>query len=468
MDNKTSDKPVSRGKSLCAAAMVGLAGVVVLATLAYGHGGGGGGGGGFHGGGGFGGAGGGARPGGYGGGGFGGAGGARPGGGFSGGDRPGGFGGDRPGAGFSGTDRSGGFGGFDGARGGIGGFDGARGGIGGFDGARGGIGGFDGARGGIGGFDGARGGIGGFDGARGGVGGFDGARGGIGGFDGARGGIGGFDGAHGFPGEMNLSRYANRGNINGSLSANNIRGYSIGNLNNRGNLVRNNFYGGGFYGGRGWYGNHFGPWWPGGWGGGFGWGLGAGLMTSMAWGGLANYCGCAPVAIPYNYGSSVVYQGDTVIVQGQPPIPATQYAQQASDLAAQGAVNAVQIPKETPWQSLGVFAITREQEDNPSNFINLAVNKDGVVRGTYYNAIEDSSKKVAGKLDKKTQRVAWTLDNKKEPVYEAGLNNLTQEQTTILVHKGGGKVEQMLLVRVKDPEGGADDGADKPADNSGN
>ncbi len=456
-------------KQTVAAVMAGvvvLSSAVGLGSLAYGHGGGGGGG--YHGGGGFGG--GGYHPSsGYGGGGYrpsGGYGGMeRPGGGFGGVDRPGGFGGERPGEGFSGTLRPGGAGGFDGARGGIdgnrSGFDGARGGI---DGNRGGI---DGNRGGIGGgFDGARGGL---DGNRGGFGGFDGNRGGVGALGGARGGLDGFNNRGAFPGEMNLSRYANRGNI-GNFSGNNLRNYSIGSLNNNGNLVRNNFYNGGFYGGRGWYGNHFGPWWPGGWyGGGFGWGFGAGMLTCMAWGGLSSWCGCGATPIPYNYGSTVVYQGDTVYVQGQPVGTATEYAQQAATLAAQGATPDLQLKKDDKWQSLGVFALTREKESNPSNFLQLALNKDGLVRGTYYNAIEDSSKKVTGKLDKKTQRVAWTVDNKKEPVYEAGLNNLTKDETTILAHRDGGKVEQMLLTRVNDPDGAGDaEGTGNADGNDGN
>ena len=54
---------------------------------------------------------------------------------------------------------------------------------------------------------------------------------------------------------------------------------------------------------------------------------------------------------------------------------------------------------------------------------------------------------------------AWTVGDKKTPVYEAGLSNLTKDQTTILVHRDGGKVEQMLLVRVQDDRAGLDGGA---------
>jgi hypothetical protein len=74
---------------------------------------------------------------------------------------------------------------------------------------------------------------------------------------------------------------------------------------------------------------------------------------------------------------------------------------------------------------------------------------------------------ITGKVDKKTQRAAWTLGDKKTPVYEAGIANLTQQQTTILVHRDGGKVEQMMLVRVQDKAGAGgsgktDGGASQP------
>jgi len=85
--------------------------------------------------------------------------------------------------------------------------------------------------------------------------------------------------------------------------------------------------------------------------------------------------------------------------------------------------------------------------------MSLAIDKEGLLRGTYYDAVSDSTMNITGKVDKQTQRAAWTLGDKKTPVYEAGLANLTQQQTTILVHRDGGKDEQMLLVRVQDPAG---------------
>ena len=50
-----------------------------------------------------------------------------------------------------------------------------------------------------------------------------------------------------------------------------MRPYSGAALAERGNAIRDNFYRGGWYGGRGWYADHFNAWWPGRWWGGFGW-----------------------------------------------------------------------------------------------------------------------------------------------------------------------------------------------------
>ena len=276
----------------------------------------------------------------------------------------------------------------------------------------------------------------------------------IGGDDGRRvdgyGRIGGVDGIGrpgAFPGEMNLSRYANVGGVN-RYGANAVRPYSINTLNTSGAAVRENFYRGGYYGGAGWYDNHFRPWWPGAYVG-----PGVGFLAGATFANAASWTGTGAVPVPYNYGTTVVYQDDQVVVQGEPVGTPQEYSQQASDLAAQG--DKAQLAQDEQWKSLGVFALGRADEKNPSNFIQLGLNQAGVVRGTYYNAVTDSNMKISGQLDTKTQRVAWTVDGKKSPVYEAGLNNLTQDQTTILVHQNKDKVEQMLLVRVNEPESGS-------------
>ena len=261
-----------------------------------------------------------------------------------------------------------------------------------------------------------------------------------------------------------LDNLRDRGIGDRGIADRGIRPYSINTLENRGTMIRNNFYHGGWYGGRGWYGNHFGPWWPGAWWGGFGVGVGVGMLAGWGgtgWGGgigyapLCTWGGYGQAPVVYNYGSTICYQDDGVYVSGDRVGTAAGYAAQAATLADQGNAN-VKIAADDQWRPLGVFALAREEETTPSTFLSLAIDQAGILRGTYYDAVSDTQQNITGKVDKQTQRAAWTIGDKKTPIYETGLVNLTQQQTTVLVHRdtgndgGTGKVEQMLLVRVPD------------------
>lgn len=70
-------------------------------------------------------------------------------------------------------------------------------------------------------------------------------------------------------------------------------------------------------------------------------------------------------------------------------------------------------------------------------------------------------------MDKKTQRAAWTVGDKKEPVFEAGIANLTRSETTMLVHFGKGGTQQWTLVRIEQPAGRKGDGPARPAPGPG-
>ena len=91
------------------------------------------------------------------------------------------------------------------------------------------------------------------------------------------------------------------------------------------------------------------------------------------------------------------------------------------------------------------------EQVNGNDLFQLAVNKAGTIRGNYYNALSDTTLSVYGSVDKKTQRAAWTVGDRKEPIYEAGFANLTKEETTMLVHFGTDRTQQWTLVRLEQP-----------------
>jgi hypothetical protein len=104
------------------------------------------------------------------------------------------------------------------------------------------------------------------------------------------------------------------------------------------------------------------------------------------------------------------------------------------------------------WIPLGVFAMVQGEEKDANDIFQLAINKDGIIRGNYYNALSDTTVPLYGAVDKTTQRAAWTIGEKKEPVYETGIGNLTEAETTMLVHFGKERTQQWMLVRLEQPE----------------
>ena len=158
-----------------------------------------------------------------------------------------------------------------------------------------------------------------------------------------------------------------------------------------------------------------------------------------------------PVYYAYGSGGNVYYENNAVYVNGQAAGTPEQYAQQ---LTVQ--VNAAPPPEQTQeaqWMPLGVFAFTREDVSDSQGMIELALSKEGVVAGTYYNETTRISRPLKGTLDQKAQRVAIGFADGKNTdlVLETGIYNLTQEEAPALLHHGSRESTPVLLVRLKEP-----------------
>jgi len=193
----------------------------------------------------------------------------------------------------------------------------------------------------------------------------------------------------------------------------------------------------------GWYAQYPGAW------------LAAGLVAGAAWntcswGDCSSYCGYAAEPTYYDYGTTAVAEEGTMYVNGEAAGTVAEYAATAETIADTG--QQAKPPEDEKWQSLGVFAMVQGEETTSYNIFQLAINKDGVMRGNYYNALTDSAEPLAGSVDRKTQRACWTVGGRKSPVYEAGIANLTKDETTMLMHYGKEKSVQMTLVRIEAPK----------------
>jgi hypothetical protein len=195
----------------------------------------------------------------------------------------------------------------------------------------------------------------------------------------------------------------------------------------------------------GWYAQYPGAWVAAAWAAGAAW-------SAASWGSVSSSCGYPAEPAYYDYGSTAVAEEGTMYVNGEPAGTTEQYAEQAEAIADAG--QQAKPAEDEKWESLGVFAMVQGDETTAYNLFQLAINKDGVLRGNYYNALADSAEPVAGSVDRKTQRAAWTVGGRKTPVYEAGIANLTKDETTMLVHFSKDKTRQMTLVRIEAPKEG--------------
>jgi hypothetical protein len=157
-----------------------------------------------------------------------------------------------------------------------------------------------------------------------------------------------------------------------------------------------------------------------------------------------------PIYYDYGSGGNVTYQGGNVYIGDQQVSSAADFASSAAALATVAPPASEAEAEKSEWMALGTFAVAAHEKDtDPSRIIQLAVNKQGVISGTLYNKQTDQASTIQGQVDKQTQRVAFRVGDADKIVVETGLYNLTQDQAPILVHFGTDKVEQYLLVRLK-------------------
>ena len=156
----------------------------------------------------------------------------------------------------------------------------------------------------------------------------------------------------------------------------------------------------------------------------------------------------------YGAGGSSYYNGSTVMV-GDEAVPVDEYAQQAQDLA-------LSVPEENAeasdaagedWLPLGVFAVAEEGEaaETPTMFLQLAIRNDGVIAGTFQNKATGETAAVEGMVDQESQRAAWTFAGRTSPIVETGIQNLTMNETQVLVHFAD-HTATYLMVRVENPD----------------
>jgi hypothetical protein len=180
--------------------------------------------------------------------------------------------------------------------------------------------------------------------------------------------------------------------------------------------------------------------------------------------------------LPFNWGQPyywdygpngyIYYNNNQVYQNGQPYMAADQYYQQIYNLAHSAPTISSDDAAKVEWKPLGAFAITQEGQPNGNRTMQLAVSKQGVLSGTYFNQQTNATHPLQGMVDQKTQRAAWAFADgaNDQIVMETSIYNLTEPQSTMMTHFGPGQASVSQLVRLEQPEGSQD--MPSPSNNS--
>ncbi|MBA2727505.1 MAG: hypothetical protein H0U49_04950 [Parachlamydiaceae bacterium] len=108
---------------------------------------------------------------------------------------------------------------------------------------------------------------------------------------------------------------------------------------------------------------------------------------------------------------------------------------------------------EDEWLPLGVFALSQNSLsiEYSNMFVQLTINKAGIISGTFYNSTTDLIYEIEGFADPETQITVWKItDYPDVPVVETGIYNLTEQEVPVRLYFPSGQVTDMLLIRIQE------------------
>lgn len=163
--------------------------------------------------------------------------------------------------------------------------------------------------------------------------------------------------------------------------------------------------------------------------------------------GVAGWLGWRSAPVYYGYYSDDSYYWDPSYTTSEPQdyVEQTEYIEEATTEDTSD-----------EWMPLGVFAISKDQgvTTTPNVYLQMALNKDGLLSGTYYNTLTDETHEAEGVVDQKSQRAAWkVVDNDSSPILETGIYDLTESEVPVRVNFQDGRTQDMMLIRLEDPKG---------------
>jgi hypothetical protein len=105
-------------------------------------------------------------------------------------------------------------------------------------------------------------------------------------------------------------------------------------------------------------------------------------------------------------------------------------------------------PSRGEWMPLGQYTLMLGPNDDSTRMLDLAIDRFGHIRGSYYDMVSGVAHNVAGIVDQRTQYAQWSLESNRQMTFYTPMGEMMQPQGLVYVQLPSGERQQWQLVRM--------------------
>jgi hypothetical protein len=106
-------------------------------------------------------------------------------------------------------------------------------------------------------------------------------------------------------------------------------------------------------------------------------------------------------------------------------------------------------PSRGEWMPLGHYTLMLGPGDDSTRMLDLAVDRFGHIRGSYYDMVSGVAHNVAGIVDPRSQYAQWSLESNRDLTFYTPMGEMMQPQGLVYVQLPSGERQQWQLIRME-------------------
>lgn len=105
-------------------------------------------------------------------------------------------------------------------------------------------------------------------------------------------------------------------------------------------------------------------------------------------------------------------------------------------------------PSRGEWMPLGQYTLMLGPGDDSTRMLDLAIDRFGHIRGSYYDMVSGVAHDVAGIVNPRSQYAQWSLESNRQLTFYTPMGEMMQPQGLVYVQLPSGERQQWQLVRM--------------------